>query len=142
MRRNKNPRYRRPGAYAQRRLRSGALAVEFALTLPLLFLMLFGAVELSHANMLLHTAEAAAYEGAREGILPGATAGDCRRAAREILDIGRVRRSSIRITPSNLNTESDTVKVRVTIRYRHNTIIAPLYTDRLVIRRECELVRE
>lgn len=142
MLRHKNSRYRQSVAPAKERQRKGAVVVELALTLPLLFLMLFGAVELSHANMLLHTAEAAAYEGARQGILPGATAGDCRRAAREVLDIGRVRRASVRITPTNLGTESDTVKVRVTIRYRRNTIITPIYTDSLVIRRECELIRE
>lgn len=122
--------------------RSGAVAVEFALTLPLLFLMLFGAVELSHANMVFHAAEAAAYEGAREGILPGATSTDCRRAARRILNISKVRLAGIVVTPSNLSTETTTVRVEVRIPYRRNTIITPLFTDSLVIRRSCELTRE
>ncbi|GAB5405497.1 MAG: pilus assembly protein [Aureliella sp.] len=126
----------------QQQLRSGAVAVEFALTLPLLFLMLFGAIELSHANMVFHAAEAAAYEGARAGILPGATATDCEQAAQRVLDISRVRQSDVSVTPSNLDTESTTVVVEVSVVYSRNTIITPLYTDSLVIRRSCELTRE
>lgn len=126
----------------RKRLRSGAVAVEFALTLPLLLLMLFGSIELSHANMVFHAAEAAAYEGAREGILPGATAADCEAAAQRILDISRVRQSTITVTPSNLGTETNTVSVEIRIVYGSNTIITPLYTDSLVIQRTCELTRE
>lgn len=127
---------------AESNQRSGAVAVEFAITAPVLFLLLFGAIELSHANMVLHTVEAAAYEGSRQGIVPGASAGDCRRATRELLDIAGIRAATIQVTPSNLNTVSDTVTVGITVPYNRNTIITPLFTDSLVMRRQCSLQRE
>ena len=46
--------------------RHGVAAVEFALTVPFLFLFIFATYELGRANMIMHTTEAAAYEGARD----------------------------------------------------------------------------
>ncbi|MEZ6075910.1 MAG: pilus assembly protein [Pirellulaceae bacterium] len=55
-------------------LRSGVTTVEFAMTAPLLFMLLYAALELGHANMTFNAVEAACYEGARVGIVPGAKA--------------------------------------------------------------------
>jgi hypothetical protein len=54
--------------------RRGAVTVEFALTAPLLFFLFLGAYEFARINMVRHTMDIAAYEGARRGILPGAAA--------------------------------------------------------------------
>ena len=51
-------------------LRRGAVAVEFAITVPFLFLILFGSIEFSRANMLRQTVSQAAYEAARRGDIP------------------------------------------------------------------------
>jgi Flp pilus assembly protein TadG len=126
----------------RRSLRSGAVAVEFALTAPILFLIILGSIELSHAHMVLNTLESAAYEGARQGILRGATAGECRRATRQMLDACRVNTRRIRVTPSNLDEPSDTVTVEVIARYSDSALISPFFTKRLVFRRSCELQRE
>ena len=56
--------------------RRGATTVEVAMILPVLFLFIFASFEFSRLNMLKHLAGAAAYEGAREGIVIGATADD------------------------------------------------------------------
>ena len=122
--------------------RRGAVAVEFALTAPLLFLMLLGAAELGHANMVYNVAEAAAYEGAREGIVPGATAEECKVAAQRVLDISRIRGADITIEPRKLKTESTNVQVSISIPYVDNTVVAPVFTKKLVIRRSCVLTRE
>ena len=53
------------------RRRVGALAVEVAMCLPILLMVLFGCYEVARANMLVHATESAAYEGARVGIIPG-----------------------------------------------------------------------
>lgn len=122
--------------------RVGAAAVEFALTAPLLFLLLFGSLELSHANMVFNVAEAAAYEGAREGIIPGATVAECQASAQRLLDIARIRGAQIQVTPANLAINSDDVQVQVSIPYQQNTIVAPFFTRNLNIQRACTLSRE
>jgi Flp pilus assembly protein TadG len=123
--------------------RAGTTTVEFALTFPLLILLLFGAVELSHANMVLNATEAAAYEGARRGIIPGAESSTCINAAQLTLDIAGIRNSSIEVTPSDLLTsDAPTVRVTIDVPYASNTIVAPLFTRDLRIIRSCELTRE
>lgn len=122
--------------------RSGATAVEFALTFPLLILMLFGAVELSHANMVLNSTEAAAYEGARRGIVPGGEAENCIASSQLMLDIAGIRGGSITVEPASLLIDTDTVRVTIEVPYASNTIVAPLFTRDLRIVRTCELTRE
>ena len=67
--------------------RRGATTVELALTLPILFLLVFGAIEFSRAHMLQHTTEIAATEAARQAIVPGATAEECRNTCLQELGI-------------------------------------------------------
>ena len=54
--------------------RTGAVMVEFVIVAPLLFLFFFAAFEFCRVAMIRHTADNAVYEGARIGIIPGATA--------------------------------------------------------------------
>jgi len=66
--------------------RKGALTVEFALVLPILLLCLFAFYDISRASMIKHTTQAAAYEGARVGIVPGATDEEIREQVRFVLN--------------------------------------------------------
>lgn len=122
--------------------RSGVTTVEFALTAPLLFMFLFAALELGHANMTLNATEAAAYEGARKGIIPGASASECIQATRDILRISGIQNAQITVVPSSLSTLSDTVRVNVSVPYSRNTIVTQLFTKGLNINRFCEMTRE
>lgn len=122
--------------------RLGRVAVEFALTAPILFMIVLGALELGHANTVLNTAEAACYEGARIGILPGATVAECEQATRAKLNALKIRKATIQVLPANLNTLSTTVTIRVTVPYASNAITFPFFTKKLVIQRECTLMRE
>jgi Flp pilus assembly protein TadG len=123
-------------------VRSGATAVEFALTAPVLFLLLFGALELGHANMVLNTTEAACYEGARVGIVPGTTAAECIAATQRLLDIAKIKDATITVTPANLATQTEAVTIRVVVPYRTNAVTVPFFTRGLTIQRECKLTRE
>ena len=122
--------------------RRGAVTVEFALTAPLLFMLLFASLELGHANMVFNVAEAAAYEGAREGIVPGADVASCQASAQRLLEISRIQGASIQVTPANLAVETDTIQVTITVPYARNTIVTPLFTNGLTIQRSCTLDRE
>ncbi|MCC7337917.1 MAG: pilus assembly protein [Pirellulaceae bacterium] len=123
-------------------LRSGVTTVEFAMTAPLLFMLLYAALELGHANMTFNAVEAACYEGARVGIVPGAKASECQAATERILAISKIRGANVTVTPSNLNTSTPSVQVRVTVPYAQTAIIPPTFTRLLTINRQCELVRE
>ena len=122
--------------------RRGATTVEFALTAPLLFLILFGSLELSHANMVFNVTEAAAFEGAREGIVPGATAAECQAAAQRILGISKISGANVTVNPGNLNTSTQSIVVTITVPYARNTIVTPFFTNGLQIQRSCTLDRE
>ena len=132
----------KPFAKSIRTARTGATTVEFALVAPVAFLLLFGALELGHANMVFHSAEAAAYEGARKGIIPGATAAECISEANDMLQLCRVRGATVTINPTTLTPNDASVTVRVEVPYRSNSIIVPFFTRSLVINRECKLSRE
>lgn len=126
----------------KQRQRRGATAVEFAMTAPLAFLLLLGALELGHANMVFNTTEAAAYEGARHGIVPGASAADCVSEATRILEISGIRGAVVSVVPADLDTISDSVQVIINVPYSSNTIVAQTFTKQLQISRACELRRE
>ncbi len=100
-----------------RSARHGAAVVEFAITAPLLFMLVFAAIEFSRANMLLHTSAIAATNGARKGIIAGATAEDCRQAAfDELIPLG-INEATVLVMPDVITdtTEMITVGVHVPI---------------------------
>lgn len=122
--------------------RRGVTAVEFAMAAPVLFLMLYAALELGHANMTFNTVEAACYEGARVGIVPGAQAADCIAAAERILAISKIRGASVSVVPPSLDTPSNSVQVRITLPYADTAVMPATFTRLVTINRQCELVRE
>lgn len=122
--------------------RRGVTAVEFALTVPLLFLLIFGAYELSRANMMKHTTEAACYEGARLGIITGAQAADCEAACRDMLATAGIGEAEIQIEPADLSTRSDLINVTITVDYAKNSTFAPFFMRNSKLQRTCELTRE
>lgn len=122
--------------------RRGVTAVEFAMTAPILFLLLYAALELGHANMTFNAVEAACYEGARIGIVPGAQAADCQAAAERILAISKIRGASVSVVPASLNSPSTSVQVRISLPYADTAIMPATFTRLLTIDRQCELVRE
>ena len=67
--------------------RHGALTVEFALVVPLLFFFFFAQFEFSRANMIRNVIKTACYEGARAGVVPGATSDQIRETAQNILTL-------------------------------------------------------
>jgi Flp pilus assembly protein TadG len=94
--------------------RHGAVVVEFALTAPILFALILGAIELSRANMLVHTASIAATEAARRGIVPGATSSEVRlRALDELRAVGVVD-ATVTVEPATI--DDDTTQVCVSLK--------------------------
>jgi hypothetical protein len=65
--------------------------------------------------MLRNTIENAACEGARRGIVPGATALACEQSAQELLDIVRVNNATVDATPDPIAPNSEEVTLDITV---------------------------
>ncbi|MBR9802351.1 pilus assembly protein [bacterium] len=127
---------------ASRSSRSGAALVEFAITVPVVFLLFFAAFDFCRLSMLTHTAEQAAYEGARRGSMPGATAKLARRAAQEELDRLGIRDATIFIQPSVITSATARLTVEVHIPLSSNAWVPPQVLRNATIKRQCSLSRE
>jgi hypothetical protein len=79
--------------------RRGTAAVAFALVAPLFFTFLLAFFELGHGLMVDSVLENAAYEGARQGILPGANADQVRAAAKKIAATCTLKNIQVTIDP-------------------------------------------
>lgn len=118
--------------------RRGVTAVEFALTVPVLFLFLFATYELGRANMMKHTAEAAAYEAARLAIVPGSTDAEAIAAAESILATVGIRDAVVSISP-----DENTVRANISFVFQDNMLIFPFFLgEGAGVDRTCQLSRE
>ncbi|MCA9131863.1 MAG: pilus assembly protein [Planctomycetales bacterium] len=102
--------------------RRGSATVEMALTAPLLFLFFFGGIEFSRANMLRNVAENAALEGARAGILPGATAAQCIASADQQLALLDVVGGTVSVLPEVIEPDTPRVTVAVSVPMAENCL--------------------
>lgn len=93
--------------------RRGVTTVETALVGSLLFLVLFAGIEISRVNVIRNTIENAAYEGARTGMISGATNAECVAAAQSYLDMIGIGTSTITVTPAVLDDAAKDVTVTV-----------------------------
>ena len=119
------------------------MAVEFAICVPLLFLLLFGCYEMARANLMKHAAESAAYEGARVGIIPGATEGEVRDATAFIMTTVGVNDFTIDVQ-NNLSDdgESEFVTVEILVPFQENFRLGTFFIDDPTFRGQCTLKRE
>lgn len=124
------------------RRRAGSHTVEFALALPVLLLLITGAIEMTRMNMLRNTAQNAAYEGARRGALPGANANQAKAAAQTILDTVGTSNATITINPAVLTSTVSRVTVSVSIPLNDNGWITPYFTKDRSLLADCTLTRE
>lgn len=125
-----------------RRKRSGATTVQIAIILPVFFMLLIGAYDATRVNMLRHTAQAAAYEGARRGIIPGATlqeiTAECERIAKSC-GAGEI---EVQVNPQTITRDTPSVEVTVEIPLRKNTLIASPFFGRIKLTGKTRLTRE
>jgi Flp pilus assembly protein TadG len=118
------------------------VTVEFALTVPLLFMIVFAAIEFSRVNVIRHTVDNAAYEGARDGVYPGATAADVRATAQSILNAVGTAGAVITVTPSNIQENTPEVTVRVEVPLDQNGWIFPSFFAGRTLTGSSTLARE
>ncbi|TWU40718.1 TadE/TadG family type IV pilus assembly protein [Novipirellula artificiosorum] len=127
--------------YRQTAKRQGAVMVEFAIVVPLLFLFFFAAFEFCRASMIRHTADNAVYEAARTGIIPGSTAADAQQTAEAIMSSLGVTNVNVQVTPSTIDRDTREITVRVNVPLSGNSFV-PINFIHGDITRELTMRRE
>jgi Flp pilus assembly protein TadG len=102
-------------------------AVEFALTVPIFFLLLFAALEFGRYYMIFQTVNNAAYEAARRCILPRSSVSDGQGAGIAILSAVGLSGGTVTITPNPITDSTTQLTVIVTVPYASNVWIAPAF---------------
>lgn len=130
-----------------RKSRLGTTSVEFAMVCPVVFAMIFASFEFSRACMLRNTCAIAAAEGARRGILPGATAQECEAAALAELALIGATGGTVVVLPPTIEDHTDEVEVRVTVPVGQNGYVIPQFfvgksiTKSVTLKRETPVTR-
>jgi Flp pilus assembly protein TadG len=120
----------------------GATMVEFALVVPIVFILFFAVVEFARVAMIHHSIDNAVYEAARTAIIPGGTATRAQDEARRLLNIVGVSRPSIVVTPQTIVRETPAVTVRITVPLDANSFLPLQYFAGRSLVRELTLRRE
>jgi Flp pilus assembly protein TadG len=122
--------------------RHGAVVTEFAICAPLLFFFFFTALEFCRVNMIRQTIENAVYEGSRRGIVPGATANDCRNVAQAVLNTISTNGATVTVSPAVIVPDTPEVTVSITVPLNSNAWVTPVFfkgkslSNSMTLRRE------
>lgn len=127
---------------AKRCSRRGVTTVEFALTVPVFIGLLVASFEFSRLNVIRHTADNAAYEGARIGMVPGATAAEATNEANRILNIVGTRGASVNVNPAVITPQTQQITVTIDVPLDQNGWITPRFASGRTIRAESTLRAE
>ncbi|XZE44889.1 TadE/TadG family type IV pilus assembly protein [Pirellulaceae bacterium SH467] len=122
--------------------RRGAFTVEFAFCAGIFFMILMAGVEFSRFMFARHSVDQAAYEGARAGIIPGATSSDVRQVATRILNATGIRKATIQVTPETINDNTAEVEVHIRCNYADSSWMGPLFLGAAVIETRLTLDHE
>ena len=109
------------------RNRMGALTVEFAIVANVMFIVIFGALELTRMSLIRNLAQDAAYFAARAAVIPGATASDATNEANRIL--GTLGTKGVQVKINNgqgVSQESSELICEVIIDMKQNMIMMPI----------------
>ena len=115
----------------------GATTVELAVTLPILFLLFFTALEFGRMQTVRHSVHNAAYEGARRGVIPGASDRQIRLSAGAVLDSVKARKGDIAI-----DQDEDFITVTVSVPFKDQAWFAPLYFRNVDLRSTVTLSKD
>ncbi len=97
------------------RSRRAAATVEFAVCLPVLFLIVFGSIQAASMLFLRQAAIQAAYEGVKVAVRDGGTDDRVREAAQAVIDGRRLTGVTIDIQPSDADSLDAGTIVDVTV---------------------------
>lgn len=101
------------GVLRPRRL--GTATVEFAVCVPVMMILVLGAIETSDMIFLRQVLKTAAYEGARTATAPGQVAAAGITAATQVLTQRGIQSAAVTVSPSVVSTTATGTSVTVTV---------------------------
>ena len=124
------------------RNRRGVTAVEFAVVVPVFFILLFAGFEFSIIGTIRSTSHNAAYEAARILVVPGAKSADGVTEAKRILSIIGVDTLNVTVTPTTITDTTQSVTVDIDIPYAQNAVFTPWFVGNVTLKSTCTLNTE
>ena len=128
--------------YSKAARRRGAALVEFALVFPIVMLFIGALLEFSRVSMLRHSADTAAYEGARVGVVVGAKKQAIVGAADSLLASAQLKKWTVTVAPDSINESTPFVRVRVDIPVAENSWVSPFFFTEHTVTSTVTLVTE
>ena len=124
--------------------RSGAAVIELAVCLPVIVLLVAGAIECCGMIFLKQTVCAAAYEGARVAVLPDAQPRDVEQRCREGLAARQINDANITISPRNIDRldAGDQLSVTVNAPTNANRVIPTRFVQNVVVTSAVVMLKE
>lgn len=115
----------RPVRPSVRQQRRGVAAVEFAVCLPVLVLVVFGSIEACTMVFLKETLTVAAYEGSRVALDPTATEADVVARCQDFLTSRNVQGGTVTLIPEDLSSAAtgEPITVEVSASCDANAVI-------------------
>ena len=105
-----------------RRNQRGASAVEFAVVAPVFFLLIFGMIEYGRMVMVQQVLTNAAREGARVGVMDGATQTSVTSAVNTYLTAAQISGGTTTVTPNPPSSAAYGASVTVTVSVGFNQV--------------------
>lgn len=105
--------------------RTGVAAVEFAVCLPVLVLVVMGSIEACTMVFLKESLTVAAYEGSRVALQPAATQADVVARCQEVLTERNVQGGTVQVNPADIvaTPPGDSIQVQVSAPCESNAVI-------------------
>lgn len=124
--------------------RSGVAAVELAVCIPVISLIVFASIEACSMIFLQQAIQATAYETARFAVAPRSTSASAITRGQTVLDDRRVRGGTIELDPSDMSTTDagEEVEVTVTVPLDLNRIMPTFFYGSQTLRAQVTMLRE
>lgn len=118
----------------KRNNRRGTAALEFAIAGPALLIVIFLSIEFSRLSMIRNLTQNACYEGARAGMVEGATADEITARVENVLRMLATRGAEITVNDGvTIDRTTETIKVNISVSMEANSFVLPwLYQGRFI----------
>lgn len=122
--------------------RKGMAAVEFAVCLPVLVLIIMASIELTNFIYLKQSLTAAAYEGVREAVRRDATSSSVSSVAQSVLGARRINGATVRVMPGTQVLVGSLLSVEVSAPSTANRVVVPRFVQGLTARATATMMKE